>query len=243
MKTKQSFASLMDELGHDHDLATLFDDFLTVAIGISGNDFLANKTSGNSPIQAALEKYQDNSIRFHFAQMQVCLIEEMLKRQGSAQGNDVLGEYYETRLLNLTSAKPLMPYDECGRFARKTIDQARKHLFGSSLNFLDYSCRTGRILMAAGEQNLTKENYFGVDTNPTYVKIAALNLYLNGFRNSEVLCRHELLPKDFRVSYIISRKPTGIFELTDKKESLLWHMLTESPLAHIPFGKPMTNLN
>jgi hypothetical protein len=54
--------------------------------------------------------------------------------------------------------------------------------------------------------------------------MTALNLFLNGVFEAEVMCADALSPNDFRMSYAISFMPLGIFRIEDREKSSLWHM-------------------
>lgn len=54
--------------------------------------------------------------------------------------------------------------------------------------------------------------------------MTALNLFLNGMWNSEVMCANALMPDDFVGAYHISLLPLGIFKIEEKEKSLLWYL-------------------
>jgi ribosomal protein L11 methylase PrmA len=93
------------------------------------------------------------------------------------------------------------------------------------LRILDPSCGSGRMLLAANKVNGPMQEYYGVDIDETCVKMAAINLFLNGVFHGEVMCADALLPGDFRVSYRTSFLPFGIFRVKEKEQSPLWHLM------------------
>jgi ribosomal protein L11 methylase PrmA len=92
------------------------------------------------------------------------------------------------------------------------------------LRILDPACGSGRMLLAAHRVNGTGHEYYGIDIDPTCAKVTALNLFLNGIWNSEVMCANALSPADFVIAYRISFLPLGIFKIEVKEESKLWHL-------------------
>ena len=67
------------------------------------------------------------------------------------------------------------------------------------------------------------ENYYGIDIDHMCVKITVLNLFLNGAFHAEVMCADALKAGDFRVSYRTSFLSLGIYRITEKEQSPLWH--------------------
>jgi hypothetical protein len=80
------------------------------------------------------------------------------------------------------------------------------------------------MLLAAYRTNGNGHEYYGIDIDRTCVKIAALNLFLNGMWHSEVMCANALAPDDFVISYRISLLPLGIFKIEKKEASKLWQL-------------------
>jgi len=72
------------------------------------------------------------------------------------------------------------------------------------LRILDPARNSGRMLLAAHRIHGSEHEYYGIDIDRTCVKMTALNLFLNGIWNSEVLCANALLPEDFVIAYNIS---------------------------------------
>ncbi len=79
--------------------------------------------------------------------------------------------------------------------------------------------------------------FYGIDIDHTCVKMTALNLFLNGIFRSEVMWADALSPGDFRVSYVISFLPLGIFRVEVKEQSKLWRMYMNTFPAKQPEPK------
>lgn len=95
---------------------------------------------------------------------------------------------------------------------------------GRPLRIIDPTCGSGRMLLASSRVNGPGHEYYGIDVDRTCVKMTALNLFLNGVWNSEVLCANALLPNDFVIAYRISMFPFGIFKIEVRDQSKLWHL-------------------
>jgi len=80
------------------------------------------------------------------------------------------------------------------------------------------------MLLAAYKVTGPGHECYGIDIDRTCVKMTALNLFLNGVWNGEVMCANSLQPDDFVISYRISFSPLGIFKIEDKEKSKLWQM-------------------
>ena len=84
------------------------------------------------------------------------------------------------------------------------------------------------MLLASRHVNGSGHEYYGIDIDRTCVKMTALNLFLNGVWNSEVMCANALIPDDFVIAYSISFVPIGIFRIEIKENSKLWHLQQSS---------------
>jgi hypothetical protein len=73
--------------------------------------------------------------------------------------------------------------------------------------------------------------------------MTALNLFLSGLFHTETMCGNALLPDDFRVSYITSFLPFGLFRVHSKEQSRLWHLLQNTWQSKSPINKEPPDLN
>jgi type I restriction-modification system DNA methylase subunit len=213
----------MLRIAHRFSLFTAFDDFLSMSLAAVTQNLHTKKSWYEQEYLAAMEKYKSLEIRHEFPKAFASLISEMDARTGSELGNDVLGEFFEQHISNGKNGQFFTPYHVCMMMASMTGSSA-------SLNekrvqrILDPTCGSGRMLIASSRILGSDHEYYGIDIDPTCIKMAALNLFLNGVWNSEVMCANALLPCDFSFSYRISFLPLGIFKIEDMEKSKLWHL-------------------
>lgn len=225
MKTKETFTSLIDEFQYHFDLATVFDDFLTMSVASCGRNVFTGLSYDEGLYLETIEKYKAHRLRFNFPKMFASLTLEMTERIASKEGADILGEFYEARLPKKGLSQFFTPYPICRFMARSAIGEALKNESEKPLLILDPACGSGRMLMVTAEESERKHRYYGIDIDLTCVKMTALNLFLTGAFNSEVMCGNALLPDDYHGSYFISKLPFGIFRNDKKGRSFLWHMM------------------
>lgn len=232
MKTKETFASLIDEFQYHFDLSTVFDDFLTMSVATCGRNVLTGLSYDEDLYLKIIDKYKTHNLRFHFPKMFAALTVEMTERVTSNEGSDILGEFYEARLAKKGLSQFFTPYPICKFMARSVIGEARKSEPEMPLHILDPACGSGRMLMVTAEESEKKHRYFGIDIDLTCVKMTALNLFLSGVFGCEILCANALLPEEFRGSYFISKLPFGIFRNEEKEKSFLWHMMNRKSMEN-----------
>ena len=148
----------------------------------------------------------------------------MEERVDSSLGNDVLGEFLEQNISNCRNGHYFTPYTVC-QFMASILHTDKVTGTESSqerpLRFLDPAYGSGRMPLAAYKVNGREHEYYGIDIDRTCVKMTALNLFLNGVWNSEVMCAISLMPDDFVVAYHVSFLPLGIFKIKEKEKSRL----------------------
>ncbi len=228
MKTKEeTFESLIKQFEYRYDLRTVFDDFLTLCICAFSHNPLTGKSHDEELYLETIEKYKNDELRHRFPEMLAVLVNQMEERVGSGLGNDVLGEFYEQNLYRKGASQYFTPWPICSFMAKITGNNSIVATHWP-LRILDPCCGSGRMLLASAQENGKKQEYYGIDIDQTCVKMTAINLFLNGMFHSEVMCSNALSPNDFRVSYKISFLPFGIFRITEKEDSLLWHLQVNS---------------
>ena len=227
MKTKETFASLLESFRYHYDIPLVFDDFLTLSIASCGRNLKTGLSYDEELYLKTIEKYKDDPLRFNFPKMFASLSLEMTER--GENENDILGEYYESHLPKKGLSQFFTPYPICKFMAESAIGEAQKGAHVRPMRILDPSCGSGRMLVIAGVVSKRKHHYFGVDIDMTCVKMTVLNLFLNGVFHSEVMCANTLIPGEYRGSFIISLVPFGIFRLQEKKQSVLWHLMNNTP--------------
>ncbi|MES3017431.1 MAG: N-6 DNA methylase [Bacteroidota bacterium] len=221
--SQQSFAGTLFKIGSRFSLSQVFEDFLTMSIAACSINPETRLSWYEDQYLNTIDKYKDSDLRFEFPHAFSRLILEMEERVGGDLGNDVLGEFFEQHLSNGRNGQFFTPYPLCQVMAtitnKDTQDDEKR-----PLRMLDPACGSGRLLLAAHRQNGAHHEYYGVDIDHTCVKISALNLFLNGVWNSEVMCSNSLIPNDFGISYRISLLPLGIFRIEAREQSVLWNL-------------------
>lgn len=232
---QETFAQLMSSFAYHFDLRTVFDDLLTMSICAVGQDPAAGKSYDENLYLETIGKYTKSKQRFVFRKLFARLVAEMDERVSAPNGNDVLGEYYEQQFCSERSGQFFTPPHVCDFMATSICgDMAdspeRKRV-------LDPACGSGRMLLSAAKTGGKHHEFYGIDIDHTCVKMAALNLFLNGMFHSEVMWADALRPDDFRISYKISLLPFGIFRIRDNERSRLWHLYRHS------FGRPQQRVS
>lgn len=221
MKTKRhTFADILESCRYKHDMRSLFDDFLTLALCAFSQKPGAGVSYDEDLYLATVARYPNEMASEVFSKLLAMLIMEMEDRFDNSSGNDILGEFYELNFCQKGSGQFFTPWHICKLMAECTKTDSEKD---GPLKVLDPTCGSGRTLLA-GAQALGKHNYFyGIDIDHTCVKMAALNLFLNGVFHGEIMWADALSAGDFRMSYKLSSLPFGIFRITEKERSCLWH--------------------
>jgi type I restriction-modification system DNA methylase subunit len=229
MKTK-TFDSLMKEFQYRYDTRQVFNDFLTLSICAFGQDYATGKSKDEDLYMTTIAKYKDEKLSDKFPELLSLLIMVMEERVGSGMGNDVLCEFYETNLYSKGKSQYFTPWPVCKFMAAITmlVDAEEMAQIERPLRVIDPCCGSGRMLLAGATESKQRYEYYGIDIDYTCVQMAALNLFLNGMFNSEVMCANALDPDDFRQSFRISFFPLGIYRITEKEESMLWHLQRNS---------------
>ena len=226
-KRKETFASLLSEFEYRYDLRTVFNDFLTLTLCAFSQNPETKKSYDEDLYMETIAPYKDNPLRHNFPKMLAYLTLEMTERMDSGEGNDVLGEFYETHLAVKGKSQYFTPWPLCKFMALATMEQVETVDPQRSLRILDPACGSGRILLAAIDANGTQHEYYGIDIDHTCVKMTALNLFLRAVSDGEVLCADALAPNDFVVSYAI-RFPYGVRRITEADNSYLRLLLSRS---------------
>jgi type I restriction-modification system DNA methylase subunit len=224
--SKSSFAQSLLSIAQRFSLFTAFDDFLTMAIAAVTQNPGTKLSWYEDEYLHVMEKYKTLEIRHEFPNAFTSLIMEMEDRVSDQRGNDVLGDFFETHISNSKNGQFFTPYHVCLMIA--SINEGSSLGKGKPQRVLDPTCGSGRMILASSRVLGPGHEYYGVDIDATCIKIAALNLFLNGVWNCEVMCSNALSPFDFRFSYHISFLPLGIFKIEDKEKSRLWHLYNAS---------------
>jgi len=216
------FIESLFKISHRFSLSHVFDDLLTMVITSCTRNPVTGESYYEDEYLSAMSKYKDSDLRFEFPKAFAYLIEAMEERVNCDQGNDVLGEFFEQNISNGRNGQFFTPYHICTFMSALTQETGQQES-GEPLRILDPSCGSGRMLLASYRQNGKLHLYYGIDVDLICVKMTAINLFFNGIWKSEVMCANALMPNDFVVSYRISLLPLGIFKITEKEKSSLFH--------------------
>lgn len=217
----ESFQSLFQSFGYKHDLHKVFEDFLTLSLCAVSQNPITGKSFDEELYQATIAPYKNDELRFNFPKLFAKLVVEMEARIDSAEGADVLGEFYELHLAKGSRSQFFTPWPVC-QFMAMSLGVSKPD---SPIRVLEPTCGSGRMLLAAAKHFGPMNEYYGIDIDLTCVKMAALNLFLSGIFHAEVMCADALIPETFVVSYKTSFLPFGVFRITTANLSPLWHML------------------
>ena len=109
----KTFESVMNSFGNQHDLKTVFDDFVTMSL----YSFAPNMETGLSFYEldylALISKYQNPSETRLFPKLLQCLVDEMEERQSSDSGWDILGEFFEQHIATDRKSQFFTPWPIC----------------------------------------------------------------------------------------------------------------------------------
>lgn len=240
---KNKFAESVLTIGRRFSISKVFEDFLFMTIASCTRNPSTGLSYYEDEYLQTIAHYKDAEERFEFPKAFAYLVNEMDERLHSNQGNDVLGEFYEMNISHGHNGQFFTPYHICELMARLTQGTNNTSRQTTPLRILDPSCGSGRMLLASQKIYGAGQEYFGIDISSTCVKMTAINLFLNGMWNSEVMCADALLPEDFIISYRISNIPLGIFKVEHKEQSMLWQMYRNSSYKNEANGKEgLTNL-
>lgn len=226
-KKKEAFSDVLLTFNHRYDLRSVFDDLLTITICAFSQNIATGKSYDEDLYMATIARYKPDEVRDIFPKLLALLMLEMEERIDSGFGSDVLGDFYEQNLYSERSSQYFTPWPVCKMMASITMGEDTGET-EEPLRILDPSCGSGRMLLAGARTKGTRHEYYGIDVDHTCVKMAAINLFLNGIFHGEVMCADALIPDDFRVSYAISFLPFGIFRIAEKERSKLWHRYKNS---------------
>ena len=221
---QNKFAESLLKISYRFSLPNVFDDFLTMTIAACTQNPLTKLSYYEDEYLQTIALYKDSELRHEFPKAFSQLVIEMEQRVHSSAGNDVLGEFFELHLAEINKGQIFTPFPVCQFMASSIIGIQDTPEENYPKRIIDPTCGSGRMLLAAHKLYGRKLQYFGIDIDLRCVKMAAINLFLNGVWNSEVMYADALHSNDFDVSYRISLLPFGIFKIEEKEKSLLWNL-------------------
>lgn len=207
--SKSQFAETILNISYRFSLAKVFDDFLTMAIAACTQNPQTKLSYYEAEYLQTIAAYKDSELRFEFPKAFSYLVLEMEERIHDTNGNDVLGEFFEQHISNGRNGQFFTPFHICQFMASITAssDTLERDANNRALRILEPACGSGRMLLATYRILGSGHEYYAIDIDRVCVKITALNLFLNGIWNSEVMCANALLPDDFVIAYHISLLP------------------------------------
>ena len=218
----KTFEETLLPFGYRYSLREVFEDFVDMTICSVSQNPLTGKSYYEDEYLDIIEKYKDDDLRHELPKLFALLSLEMEERWYDSLGFDVLGSFYEKHLYEKGKAQFFTPWPICVFMAK--INMADFQERNETLKILDPCVGAGRMPMCAMREIGQNHEFYGIDIDPLCVKMSALNFFLSGMFNSEVMCADALSPDDFRVSYRISMFPLGIFKVTEKEQSRLWRL-------------------
>lgn len=223
-----TFADCLFKIAYRFSLQQVFGDFLEMSIAACTQNLQTKKSWYEDEYLSIIAKYKDSELRHEFPKAFAALVAEMDGRLSDSQGNDALGEFFEQHISNGRNGQYFTPFHIC-MFMASISNPAGNSEMGEPLRILDPACGSGRMLLAAHRiKRAGTSEYYGIDIDRTCVQMTALNLFLHGMWNSEVMCANALSPGDFVTGYRISMLPLGIFKIESKEQSKLWHLHQQS---------------
>jgi len=210
------FKSIFEKAAYHGSYDKTFDDFLIMCICALTRNPETGLSYYEDEYMSIIEPYKANETLKYFPELLAELILYMEENKDSNDGNDLLGMFFEQELSHGRNGQFFTPFHVCQMMAQITKGEEIK-----SVNVLDPSCGSGRMLMAFAKGSKFIHGYYGIDIDYRCVKITAINLFLNGMRG-EVICADALAGNDFRCGYRISIFPLGIFKIENKEASSIW---------------------
>lgn len=232
--TIQSFKSIFDKAAYGSSYEKVFDDFLTICIATLTRNPATGLSYYEDEYMSVIEPYKELGTLKHFPELFAELILYMEENKDDFRGNDLLGTFFEQELSRGRNGQFFTPFHVCLMMTQITKGEETK-----SVNVLDPSCGSGRMLMAFAKDSQFIHGYYGIDIDGRCVKITAINLFLNGL-GGEVICGDALADDDFRFGYWISLFPLGIFKIDTKEKSLIYQSQRPT-FSRKETGSPVTS--
>ncbi|MCG3167145.1 MAG: hypothetical protein POELPBGB_02929 [Bacteroidia bacterium] len=224
--TLTPFKTIFEKAAYRNSYEKVFDDFLTICICAFTRNYATGLSYYEDEYMQIIQPYKEEKTLDYFPQMLAELIRYMEAQKDSSSGNDLLGMFFEEELGRGRNGQFFTPFHVCQMMAKMIKGEETR-----SVNVLDPSCGSGRMLVAFAKGSHFMHHYYGIDIDPVCVKMTALNLFLNGLRG-EVICADALAPSDFRMGYKVSFFPLGIFKI-EKEQSFIWQYQQNS-FTHKP---------
>lgn len=223
LNTLKEFKKVFEQAAYFGGYESTFNDFLTMCIYAFARNPLTGLSYYEDEYMELMGLYQERGVIEHFPHLLAILVAYMEEHKDSTEGNDLLGTFYEQEVSHGRNGQYFTPFPICHLMASITDDDKEV-----PRSVLDPSCGSGRMLMAYSKRIPLQSGFYGIDLDPSCVKMTAINLFLNG-RSGEVMRADALTPDDFKFAYRVSHQPLGIFKIEKREDSRLWHMNQKIP--------------
>lgn len=160
---------LSDFTSRGHNLARVFDDFLSAVVCAFSVGQLE-------------ERYMEIAGRYgeHMTTMSHALAELVMAMEKT--GADILGDFFEGAITHGENGQFFTPEPLCEAIARMTIgEDPPEKPDGEPLTICDPACGSGRTLLAAARL-VPNASLYGCDVDHRCVMMTTINLALNGLR-------------------------------------------------------------
>lgn len=222
-------AKRMERLGRRHELANVFNDFLTLAIcsyhRTNLQSRLTEKDPANEEIYLHISRKYDRTELKAFAEA----LGHLMLNANDNPYSDILGEYFMQHISRGQNGQFFTPDPVCEMMT--LLQTENKSISGKKV--ADPACGSGRMLLQFARHN--PDNYFfGADNANTCAKMAVLNFFLNGLRG-EVAWMNSLSMEWFG-GWHVNLDGMGIAPV-EKDQSLIWTAPPQAMLTVMPEKK------
>lgn len=174
------FEECILELNQPQNAQQTFLDFINIFLYI----YTWNHPK-KSEIDTTIKKYSSIQLDKDFTKAFSILAAEMEATKESKNGYDILGRLYQ-KLFQTTDANCILPWEQSISLVKLPVSAPIPE--NHQCHFLDVGARTARLGLA--KKQVTKGVtlfYHGVEYSEVLIQIGALNLFLAGFTNSEMI--------------------------------------------------------
>jgi type I restriction-modification system DNA methylase subunit len=227
--TYQGFKKVFDRLASGFEPGKVLDDFLTLSICTLSQDITTGRSRYEDEYMTVIKSYTEQGKARLVAELFAYMSHLMDRLVRSGADSDILGKLYEEEISKGKGGLYFTPYPVGQMMAMMTgiVDETEPK------RILDPACGSGRLLIAArNTSKVSTHTFFGMDINPSCVKMAAINLFLHGMKG-EVLWCNSLDDDDFRGGYRtghrLATNEFGIIKIEEPGQSMAFRIKTENP--------------
>lgn len=210
------FEECILELNQPENAQQTFSDFLSIFMYIYTWNY-----PKKSEIDTTLKKYSSIQIDQEFPKAFSILATEMEAYKKSKKGYDILGSLFQ-KLFQTTDENCILPWEQSLSLVRLPLNAPIPQ--NHQCQFLDVGVRTARLGLAKKQtvKDITLF-YHGVEYSELFMQMGALNLFLAGFTQSEMI---QVNPKTYDFIGCYKIRPTAdknIEWTNDIKKVEGWH--------------------